>query len=83
MAVLWGGLMLLWTTRKRTDAGMQWPRLFAHIMCSIFAALLFGILFTFEWAVLHPPLVFVTGLVLGGGLFFRYKAISTARKTLP
>jgi hypothetical protein len=83
MAALWGSLMFFWTTRKRTDGGEEWPRSFAHIMCSTFAALLFGILVTFEWKVLRPPLVFVAALLLANTLFFRYKAIRVARKTLP
>jgi hypothetical protein len=80
LAAIWGGLMFFWTTRQRTDGGVEWPRSFAHIMCTLLAALLFGVLVRFGWNVFHPPLVFVTASLLGAALFFRFKAVSYARK---
>jgi hypothetical protein len=80
LAAIWGGSIFFWTTRKRTDGAVEWPRSFAHIICTIFAAILFGVLVRFGWNAFHPPLVFVTASLLVVALFFRFKAVSYAHK---
>lgn len=80
LAAIWGILVFLWTTRKRTDGGVEWPRSFPHIMCTTLASLLFGELVRFGWNAFHPPLIFVTALLLVVALFFRFKAVTYARK---
>lgn len=68
----WAGFMLLWDLIHGRNAGHF---AFSYILSTILSGFLFGVVMTFGWQVVHPPLAYLAiaatvAIVLSG---FQYR----------
>jgi len=66
--IFWGGLMLLWTVRKRRKAQIKPVLLFTDFLGWALLGLCFGLVTTFNWVAFRWPLILATVLSFAGGV---------------